>query len=117
MSRRLEILDRWVAAVRAIDPDRALQYAASDFVFLDGALPEPVKRDGFAEYLRGWESRMRALGGTGRYEVIDEVIQDADGLLLKWGWWQFTGTDVQGASLLKITDDGVTFEKIAYYKS
>jgi len=23
---------------------------------------------------------------------------------------------VQGSSLLKITDDGVTFEKIAYYK-
>jgi hypothetical protein len=59
---------------------------------------------------------MRELGGTGRYEVIDEVIHDSDGILLKWGWWRFTGTDVQGASLLKITDEGVTFEKIAYYK-
>ncbi len=116
MSRRLEILPLWVEAVRAMEPERALEFVAPDFVFLDGALSEPVARDGFADYLLGWESRMRAIGGTGRYEVIDEVVQDGDSVLLKWGWWQFTGTDVQGSSLLKITDDGVTFEKIAYYK-
>jgi ketosteroid isomerase-like protein len=116
MSRRLEILPLWVEAVRSMDPKRALEFAAPDFVFLDGDLPEPVTHDGFADYLLSWESRMRELGGTGRYEVIDEVIQDSDSILLKWGWWQFTGTDVQGASLLKITDEGVTFEKIAYYK-
>ena len=112
MSRRLDILPLWVEAIRAMEPERALQFAAPDFVFFDGALSEPVTRDGFADYLLSWESRMRMIGGSGRYEVI----QDRDGVLLKWGWWQFTGTDVQGSSLLKVTDEGVTFEKIAYYK-
>ena len=116
MSRRLEILRSWVDAVRAMAPERALEFAAPDFIFFDGALSEPVTRESFAEYLLGWESRMRAIGGTGRYEVVDEVVLDRDDVLLKWGWWQFTGTDVQGASLVKITDRGVTFEKIAYYK-
>jgi len=116
MSSRQEILRFWVDAVRAMDPERALQVATPDFLFLDGLLPEPVTRDGFADYLMGWESRMRKIGGTGLYEVTDEVIQDSNGLLLKWGWWQFTGTDVQGASLVKVTDQGVSFEKIAYYK-
>ena len=60
---------------------------------------------------------MRAIGGTGRYEVIDEVIKDSDDVLRKWGWWQFNGTDVQGAALLKVTDQGVSFEKIAYYQA
>ena len=116
MSRRLEILPLWVEAIRAMKPEKALEFTSPDFVFLDGALSEPVTRDGFADYLLGWESGMRAIGGTGQYEVIDEVVQDGDSVLLKWGWWQFTGTDVQGSSLLKITDAGVTFEKIAYFK-
>ena len=67
MSRRLEILPLWVEAVRAMEPERALEFVAPDFVFLDGALSEPVTRDGFSDYLLGWESRMRAIGGTGRY--------------------------------------------------
>ncbi len=82
MSRRLEILPLWVEAVRTMEPERALEFVAPDFVFLDGALSEPVTRDGFADYLLGWESRMRAIGGTGRYEVIDEVVQDGDSVLL-----------------------------------
>jgi hypothetical protein len=51
MSKRLRILPLWVEAVRAMKPERALEYVAPDFVFLDGALSEPVTRDGFAEYL------------------------------------------------------------------
>jgi ketosteroid isomerase-like protein len=116
MSKRLEILRFWVEAVRAMEPEKALEVATPDFLFMDGALSEPVTRDGFADYLLGWESRMRAIGGTGRYQVVDEVVQDSDSVLLKWGWWEFTGTDVQGASLVKVTDQGVSFEKIAYYK-
>jgi ketosteroid isomerase-like protein len=116
MPKRHEILSRWVEACRAMEPAKALEYAAPDFVFLDGALSEPVTREGFVDYLLGWESRMRAIGGTGRFEVTDEAMQDVDGVLLKYGWWRFTGTDVQGASLLKATDEGVTVAKLAYYK-
>ena len=115
MSKREKILDDWVDAVRAMDPERALQEATPDFVFYDGLLPAPVTRETFPEYLLGWEARMKLIGGTGRYEVIDEVIQDDGITLLKWGWWQFTGTNVQGASLVKITNNGVLYEKIAYY--
>ena len=107
----------WVEAVRAMNPTKALEVAAPEFQFYDGTLSDPITRDNFSQYLLGWESRMRAIGGTGRYEVIDEVIKDSDDVLRKWGWWQFNGTDVQGAALLKVTDQGVSFEKIAYYQA
>ncbi len=117
MSKREHLLDCWVKAVRSMEPEKALQYAAPDFVFWNGAFLEPITREGFPAYLLSWESRTKAIGGTGKYEVIDELIQDHDSTLLKWGWWQFTGTDVQGASLVRVTDLGITFEKIAYYRA
>ena len=98
-----------------MDPEEALKVATPDFVFFDGLLPDPVTPKTFAEYLLGWETRMKSIGGTGRYEVIDEVIRDDGEVLRKWGWWQFTGTKVQGASLVKVTNKGVCYEKIAYY--
>jgi len=117
MSQRLDVMHYWIDAVRAMKPAKALEVAAPDFRFYDGTLSAPVTRDNFSEYLLGWESRMRSIGGTGRYEVIDEIIQDSDDVLRKWGWWQFIGTEVQGAAVLKITDQGVSFEKIAYYRA
>ena len=115
MSKRREFLAVWVDAVRAMEPKKALLVATPDFVFFDGLLSEPVTQETFSEYLLGWEARMISIGGNGRYEVIDEVIQDDGDVLLKWGWWQFTGTKLQGASLVKVTNKGVCYEKIAYY--
>lgn len=100
-----------------MNPSKALEVATPDFQFYDGTLSDPITHDNFSEYLLGWESRMQSLGGTGRYEVIDEVVKDSDDVLRKWGWWRFNGTNVQGAALLKVTDQGVSFEKIAYYQA
>ena len=67
-------------------------------------------------YLLGWEERMKSIGGTGRYEVSDELSADTDGHILRWAWWCFVGTEVAGSTLLKIGDEGVIYERIAYYK-
>ena len=99
-----------------MDPDRAMSVVAPDFHFVDGALDYLVTKENFSDYLKGWESRMQSIGGTGRYEVTDELEQDLPEHLLRWGWWKFTGTDIEGSALVKVTDVGVLYEKIAYYK-
>ena len=99
-----------------MDPERAMRAAAPDYRQFDGVLDSPVTRENFSEYLLGWEERMKAIGGSGRYEVSDELEQNLDDFLLRWAWWKFVGTDVEGSALLKVTDDGVIYEKIAYYK-
>ena len=70
-----------------------------------------------AGYMAAWEEKTKALSGAWRYENSDEIIQDQEGVLLRWKWWRFVGTDIQGSAVTKTTDDGMLFERIAYYTS
>lgn len=116
MSKRLEMLKEYQKGVRSMDPERAMRVAAPGFIFVDGALEEPITQVNFSNYLLGWKERMKAIGGTGRYEVSDELEMDLPDHLLRWGWWKFIGTPIEGSALVKVTDKGVLYEKIAYYR-
>ena len=115
MSKREDMLREYLAGFQSMDPARSLRATAPDFRVLDGALEFPVSRASFPDYVLGWEERMKAIGGTGRYEVSDEVVQGLDDCLRRWAWWKFIGTDIEGSALVKVTDDGVAYAKFAYY--
>jgi len=116
MKGRLDYLHEYQAGVRSMDPEKAMAAAAPQFEFIDGALESVITRETFSDYLLGWEKRMRVIGGTGRYSVSDELEQNLQDYLLRWGWWRFEGTDIQGSAVVKVVDDGVLYEKIAYYR-
>jgi hypothetical protein len=116
MANRIELLREYQTGVRTMDPERAMSVATPDFQFVDGALDYLVTRENFSDYLLGWESRMQSIGGTGRYEVSDELEVDSEEYLLRWGWWKFIGTEIEGSALVKVIDTGVLYEKIAYYQ-
>ena len=82
MSDREEMLKEYLAGFQSMDPERSLRAATPDFHILDGALEVPVSRVDFPDYMLGWDDRMKALGGTGRYEVSDEVVQNLDDCLV-----------------------------------
>ena len=92
-----------------------LSTLADGFVFDDPALPVPVTKATIADYMATWEERIMALSGAWAYENSDEIIQDQDGVLLRWKWWRFTGTHLQGSAVTKTTDQGMTYERLAYY--
>lgn len=114
--KRGALLAEYLAGVQSMDPVRAMRAAAPGYLWYDGMVPEPITRERFADYLLSWEDRMKSIGGTGRYEVSDELAADRDGYILRWAWWKFVGTDVGGSALLKVGDEGVIYEKIAYFK-
>jgi hypothetical protein len=115
MSKRWDHLNAYVEGWRSMNCALVLGALADGFVFDDPALPEPVTKTTMAEYMSSWEARTKALSGTWRYDNSDEVVQDRDGVLLRWKWWRFTGTGIQGSALTKTTDDGMIYERIAYY--
>ena len=114
--KRMDLLKEYLAGVQSMDPKRAMRVAAPDYRWYDGMVAEPITKEQFSEYLLNWEDRMRSIGGTGRYEVSDELLADQGGHILRWAWWKFVGTDVAGSALLKVGNDGVIYEKIAYFK-
>ena len=115
MSKRRDHLKTYVEGWRSMDVERVLSALAEGFVFDDPALPEPITKATMADYMSSWEDRTKALSGTWRYENSHEVVQDRDGVLLRWKWWRFSGTSVQGSALTKTIDDGMLYERIAYY--
>ena len=48
-------------------------------------------------------------------ELTEVTTNEDGGLLTAWCWWSIPGTALQGAGLIKVGDDGVRSEKLAYY--
>jgi len=97
------------------DADLLLSSLVDDFVFDDPAMPEPVDRANMATYMTSWRDRVKSLGGTGEIGSRDRVTIDQDGAIISWHWWSFVGTNYQGSAVTRTTDDGVQYERIAYY--
>ena len=78
------------------------------------ALSALVTKETLRQYMRDWDARATAAGATGEWELSDVVNVDADGVLLCWEWWKVVGTDMEGAAVIKTTDEGVLSERIVY---
>lgn len=115
MTRREDFLQRYIDGWRRLDCALVRSTLAEDFRFEDPALPEPVTALTMADYMRSWERRMESESGQWRYCSEDEVRQDRDGILLRWKWWRFAGTGIQGSACTKTSDQGMVYERIAYF--
>jgi hypothetical protein len=115
MAKQREHLKAYIEGWRTMNVELVLGALADEFTFDDPALPDPVTKATMADYMASWEERMRSLSGDWRYENSDAVVHDRDGVLLRWKWWRFTGTNLQGSALTKTTDDGMITERIAYF--
>ena len=98
-----------------LDAEIMLSAVADNFLLNDPAMPEPVTYATLTAYIAGWNERTKAAGATGEMVISDIVVQDKDGVRLEWNWWRFPGTDIEGAGLLRVTDEGVVSERVAYY--
>jgi hypothetical protein len=100
-----------------MDAEKLVSAVADGFEFDDPADPESVTKATLADYMPRWPEKAEALGGTFDFHITDKVVQDEDGVLLEWYWWRLAGTDVEGAAVIKTTDEGVVSERLTYYKS
>ena len=48
-------------------------------------------------------------------ELIEVTTHEDSGILTAWCWWSIPGTAFQGAGLIKVGDDGVRWERLAFY--
>jgi hypothetical protein len=100
-----------------MDAEKLVSAVTDSFEFDDPADPEPITKANLVNYMPVWPEKARVLGGSFHFEIIDKVVQDKDGVLLEWYWWKLTGTDVEGAAVIKTIDEGVVYERLSYYKT
>ena len=99
------------------DSETILSATSDSFVFDDPNAGKIAKAD-FAEYMAGLREMVASIRGgeqDGSFMELSEVVtKDDDGLTASC-WWEIPGTDIQGSGLIKVADDGVVSERIAYY--
>lgn len=117
MSKRSRLRAQYIEGWETMDADKLVSAVAEGFEFDDPAEPEPVTKAGLVDYMPRWPAKAQALGGRFAFDIVDKVVRDEDGVLLEWYWWRLAGTDVEGAAVIKTTDEGVVFERLAYYRS
>lgn len=117
MSQREEHRARYIDGWNSMDADKLMASITDDFVFDDPADPAPVTRKDLVDYMPVWPARAARLGGTFDFEIADKVVQDSDGVLTEWYWWQLSGTRVSGSALIKTSDAGVMFEGLTYFQT
>jgi len=100
-----------------MDAEMLVSSVTDDFVFDDPADPGPVTKAGLAQYMPNWPKKAKALGAAFEFEITDKTVQDKDGVLIEWYWWKLAGTDVEGTAVIKTTENGVTSERLTYYKT
>ena len=96
----------------------SLSVTADSFCYDDpntGRIP----RDEFVQFVEDFKSAAVEMGGEAGanpfLQYSDVVIRDEELPATVWCWWQAVGTELQGCALVKVGEEGVLHEKIAYF--
>ena len=117
MSKRKQLRAQYIEGWEKMDAQMLLSSVSDDFIFDDPAESEAITKAKFESYMPTWPSKARALNAEFAFQITDKVVHDKDGILMEWYWWRLIGTEVEGAAVIKTTDNGVEYEKFAYYKT
>lgn len=116
MSRREDLRARYIEGWNTMDAALLVSSVTEDFVFDDPAEPRLILKADLPDYLPVWPAKAAKLGARFEFEMTDKVVQDQGGILLEWYWWRLIGTDVEGAAVIRTTDEGVQSERLVYYR-
>jgi len=98
--------------------DTILRATSDSFVFDDPNAGKVAKEE-FQEFFAGLKEAVASLRGAGQegpfMELTEVVTKDDGDVLTASCWWEIPGTDIQGSGLIKVANDGVVSERIAYY--
>ena len=96
----------------------SLSVTAESFCYDDpntGRIP----RTEFVQFVEDFKSAAVEMGGAVDanpfLQYTDVVIEDNELPATVWCWWQAVGTELQGCALIKVGEQGVLHEKIAYF--
>ena len=96
----------------------SLSVTAQSFCYDDpntGRIP----RHEFVQFVEDFKTAAVEMGGEPGanpfLQYTDVVIKDDELPATVWCWWQAVGTELQGCALVKVGEQGVLHEKIAYF--
>jgi len=111
-------IDTYLKGWELGDGALSLSVTADGFCYDDpntGRIP----RHEFVQFVEDFKSAAIDMGGEVNanpfLQYTDVVIKDDELPATVWCWWQAVGTELQGCALVKVGEEGVLHEKIAYF--
>ena len=102
------------------DSDKIMSAVSPDMV-LDDPNVGKVDRDALPDYIAGLKNAVAELRAGESHDTLmdmsDVVIKDDETPVSIWAWFTVPGTALAGSALIKVADQGVIEERIAYYTS
>ena len=100
------------------DSEKIMGAVSPDMVFDDPNVGK-ITRDSLPDYIAGLKNAVAELRGGKGYDTLMEmteiVIKDEETPASIWAWFTVPGTALAGSALIKVAEDGVVSERIAYY--
>ena len=111
-------IETYLEGWRLGDGALSLSATASGFYY-DDPNTGRIKRSEFVGFVEDFKSAARDLN-NGRLaepflEYTDVIVQEDGGCATVWCWWRARETELQGSALIKVGEDGVLNERIAYF--
>ena len=113
-----QIIETYLKGWELGDGALSLSVTAESFCYDDpntGRIP----RHEFAQFVEDFKTAAIEMGGEENanpfLQYTDVVIKDDVSPATVWCWWQAVGTALQGCALVKVGEEGVLHEKIAYF--
>ena len=113
-----KIIETYLKGWELGDGKLSLSVTTEDFYYDDpntGRIP----RDEFVEFVNDFKRTAVEMGGDKDanpfLQYTDLVIKDDESSATVWCWWQASGTPLQGSAVIKVGEQGVLNERIAYF--
>lgn len=102
------------------DSDKIMSAVSPEMV-LDDPNVGKIDRQALPDYIAGLKSAVAELRAGDTHDTLmemsDVVIKDDETPVSIWAWFTVPGTALAGSALIKVADQGVIEERIAYYTS
>jgi hypothetical protein len=102
------------------DSEKIMSAVSPDIV-LDDPNVGKINYDALPDYIAGLKNAVAELrAGEAHDKLMDMseiVIKDDETPVLIWAWFTIPGTALAGSALIKVADEGVIEERMAYYTS
>ena len=113
-----KIIETYLKGWELGDGELSLTATADSFHY-DDPNTGRIQRHELVEFVNDFKQAAVEMGGEENavpfLNYSDVVIDYDHSPVTVWCWWHATGTSLQGCALIKVGEEGVLHEKIAYF--
>ncbi|MEH6455099.1 MAG: hypothetical protein V7749_02130 [Cocleimonas sp.] len=112
------IIETYLKGWEIGDGELSLSVTTNDFSY-DDPDTGTILRTEFVSFVNDFKQAAVEMGGKENANPFlsysDKVIDEHEKSAIVWCWWHAVGTDLQGCALIKVSEEGILHEKIAYF--